>query len=83
MAVSEWSESGWQLAFVLGGTVGDRHADIAEIVCRLGNIGGFSHLLDSSDQQAHQNGDDGDHHQEFNEGKSPSAFQNPMGYQSV
>src|SRR5262249_12074145 len=56
---------------VVVGVQGD--ADLLEVVLALGAGGGFADLLDGGQQQADQDGDDGDHDQQFDEGEGSAA----------
>ena len=51
----------------MGGAVGDSQANVAEVVGRLDVVGGFAYFLYGAHHEAHQDGDDGDHHQEFDQ----------------
>ena len=42
-------------------------ADLLEIVGALRAAGGLAHVLHGRQEQADQDGDDGDHHQQFDE----------------
>src|SRR5207253_7295852 len=42
-------------------------ADLLEVVRTLGACGGLTDLLDGRDEQADENGDDGDHHQQLDQ----------------
>jgi hypothetical protein len=46
-----------------------RQRDLAEIVLALGTAGGFAGGLDGGEEQRHQDADDGDYHQELDEGE--------------
>ena len=48
-------------------------ADLFEIVLATGVGGCFPDFLDGGHQQANQDGNDGDHHQQFNQGKTKSS----------
>jgi len=52
-------------------------ADLLEVVGALHSGGGFTHLLDGGEQQADQDGDDGDHDEQFDqrEGALPPTCQ--------
>jgi hypothetical protein len=49
---------------------------LLEIVLALGATGGLASLLDSRQKQGHEDSNDGDHHQELDEGESRSAAGN-------
>src|SRR5260370_34486073 len=48
-------------------------SDLMKVVLATGAVGGFPHLLDGREQKSHQDGDDGDHDQQFNQRKRVSA----------
>jgi hypothetical protein len=60
---------------VVGGVhvVVQRQADLLEVVGALDPPRGLARRLDGRQEQADQDGDDRDHDQEFNQGKSTSA----------
>jgi hypothetical protein len=43
---------------------------LLEVVGAPGPVGGLAHLLHSRKQQRNQDADDGDHHQQFDQGKT-------------
>ena len=45
-----------------------------EVILTLGSSGGFSGRLDCWKQECDQDADDGDHHQEFDQGKALEPF---------
>ena len=47
-----------------------RKANLLEIILALSPAGCFAGLLDRRQQQGHKDGDDGNHHQQFDQGKS-------------
>ncbi len=47
-----------------------RQHNLLEIVLTLGAGGGFAHLLHGRQQQANENGDDGDDDQQLNQGET-------------
>jgi hypothetical protein len=47
----------------------DRDADLLQVVDALGTSGGFSRRLHGGQQKGDQNRDDGDHHQQFDQGE--------------
>src|SRR5581483_6926692 len=49
------------------------HADLLEIIGASNAIAGLAHLLHCGHQHAHENCDDGDDHEEFDQGKSSAA----------
>ena len=51
----------------------DRNPQLLQIVAALRAAGGLASLLDGRQKQRHQNCDDGDDHQQFNEGKPSGA----------
>src|SRR5207249_1723110 len=53
-----------------------RQPDLLEVVARLHAGGGLAHLLHCGQQQADQDGNDGNHHQQFDEreGGSPNLL---------
>jgi hypothetical protein len=52
-------------------------AELFEVVFALRSASGFASLLNGGQQERHKDGDDGDHHEEFDEGKTwtSSCFQ--------
>ena len=48
----------------------DRQDQLFEVVGALGTSGRFPHLLDGGQEQADEDGDDGDHHQQLNQRKT-------------
>ena len=53
------------------GAVVSRQRDLLEVVLAAHAGGGGAHLLHGRQEHADEDGDDGDHHQHLNEGKSP------------
>src|SRR5262249_2646381 len=51
--------------------------DLLEVVGTGRAVRGLADLLDSGDQQADQDGDDGDHHQQFDQRERPSLGRSP------
>jgi len=49
-----------------------RQPDLLQVVLALCASSGFASLLNRWQQQGYQNGDDRNHHQQFNQRKSPS-----------
>ena len=49
------------------------HAQLPEIVLAMGAPGRFAGRLDGRQEQADQDADDGDHHQQFDQGETRSA----------
>src|SRR5262245_49884154 len=49
------------------------HDDLVEVVRRLHTCGGRTDLLDGRQQEADQDGDDGDHHEQLDERESGGA----------
>ena len=47
-------------------------AKLLEVVGALHAVGGLTHLLHRGQEQADQHRDDGNHHQELNEGEGPT-----------
>ena len=45
----------------------DGQADLPQVVHALGAGGGLAHLLDGGQEQADEDGDDGDHHQQLDQ----------------
>ena len=52
----------------------DGQADLLEVVRALHPVGGLADLLDRGQQQADQDGDDGDHHQQLDQREADSKF---------
>jgi hypothetical protein len=50
-----------------------RQADLLQVVDALGSPGRLARRLDRGQQQGDQDGDDRDHHQEFDQGKCSSS----------
>ena len=50
-----------------------RQAELLHVVLTLHAGGGLADLLDGGQQQADQDGDDGDHHQQLDEGEAVSS----------
>ena len=48
--------------------------NLFEVVCTLHPPGGLPRTLHRRQQKAYENADDGDHHQEFHQGKTVSSF---------
>jgi hypothetical protein len=48
----------------------DGQADLLEVVGALHAVGRLAHLLHGGQEQADQDGDDGNHHQQLDQGKS-------------
>src|SRR5207247_2378997 len=53
--------------------VGDGEADLLEVVGALHAAGGLAHFLHGRQQQADQNRNNGDHHQQLDQGKRPTG----------
>ena len=51
----------------------DRQADLLEVVDALGAAGRLAGRLDGGQEQADQDGDDGDHHQQLDQGEPSGA----------
>ncbi len=49
------------------GAVDASESDLFEVVLALGAGGGLAHFLDGGQEQADQDGDDGDYHQQLNQ----------------
>jgi hypothetical protein len=56
---------------VLGVVLNGADADLLQIVLAADAAAGFPRLLDGGDQQRHQDPDDGDHHQQLDQGETP------------
>jgi hypothetical protein len=56
-------------AAVAVASVDDPDNDLSEVVGARGLGGGLAHLLDGRQEQADQDGDDGDHHQQLDQGE--------------
>jgi hypothetical protein len=55
-----------------------RKANLLEVVKTLDAVGGFSDLLHGRDQEPNQDGDDGNHHEQLNQGETlPAAGTQP------
>ena len=67
LTLAEGPKARGKFSLVLGGTVGNCQANIAEVVGGLQVVGGFAYFLYGAHHQAHQHGNDGDHHQQFDE----------------
>ena len=50
----------------------DGQADLLQVVRALGPGGGLPDLLDGGQEQADQDGDDGDHHQQLDQRERPA-----------
>src|SRR5262245_24568031 len=48
--------------------------DVMEIVLALRGVGGLAYLLGRGDDQRHQDGDDGDHHEQLDQGEAQFSF---------
>src|SRR5262249_52709530 len=48
-------------------------AELPQVVLAAHAVGGLAHLLDGGQQQADQDGDDGDHHQQLDQGEGVTA----------
>jgi hypothetical protein len=58
-------------------------ADVVEIVAALSATGGFACLLHGRQQERDENGDDGDHHQQFDEGEGGPSTQRKPGHSGL
>src|SRR5262249_31109681 len=56
-----------EFAVVRIGVRVDGQADLLEVVLALGAAGGLADLLDGGEQEADEDGDDGDHHQQLDQ----------------
>jgi len=65
--------AGWQSAPVGVRTVDNRQGHLTKVVQALRSVGRLPDLLHRWDQKADEHGDDGNHHQQFNERKRPHA----------
>src|SRR5262249_26650869 len=71
-AAAVGADAGRQL--LVGVVVGVHgQAELLEVVLALQAGGGLAHLLDGGHEQADQDGNNGDHHQQLDEGEPPKA----------
>jgi len=59
------------------GVLANSQADLPEVIGALRPPGGFAHRLHGRQQQRDQHADDGDHHQQFDQGESTAAASRP------
>ena len=57
-----------------------RDAELFQIIAAFHPVGGLTNLLDGGQQEADQDGDDGDHYQQLNQGESRSAIHRQSSY---
>jgi hypothetical protein len=50
----------------------ERQGELLEVVLALGAGGGLAHLLHGGQEQADEEGDDGDHHQQLDQREAPA-----------